>query len=94
MIGKYVITIAYSALIAGGVFVGVRQIYQGFRKPAELLNPLFGNKIAIRLFTVHIVVVSCDLFVIGPLAVAHKSPCTTGAAGACWSRRRCRSPRT
>ena len=74
MIGKYVITIVYSALIAGGVFVGARQIYQGFRKPAELLNPLFGNKIAIRLFTVHIVVVSCDLFVIGPLAVAHKSP--------------------
>ena len=73
MIGKYVITIVYSAH-PGGVFVGVRQIYQGFRKPAELLNPLFGNKIAIRLFTVHIVVVSCDLFVIGPLAVAHKSP--------------------
>ena len=52
MIGKYVITIVYSALIAGGVYVGVHQIYQGFRKPAELLNPLFGNKIAIRLFTV------------------------------------------
>ena len=51
MIGKYVITIVYSALLAGGVFVGVRQIYQGFRRPAELLNPLFGNKIAIRLFT-------------------------------------------
>jgi len=74
VIGKYVITIVYSALIAGGVYVGVHQIYQGFRKPAELLNPLFGNKIAIRLFTVHIVVVSCDLFVIGPLALAHKSP--------------------
>jgi hypothetical protein len=74
MIAKYVITIVYSALIAGGVFVGARQIYQGFRRPGELLNPLFGNKIAIRLFTVHIVVVSCDLFVIGPLAVAHKSP--------------------
>jgi hypothetical protein len=73
MIGKYVITIVYSALLAGGVFVGARQIYQGFRKPAELLNPLFGNKIAIRLFTVHIIVVSLDLFVIGPLAIAHKS---------------------
>ena len=71
MIGKYVITIVYSALLAAGVFVGVRQIYQGFRRPGELLNPLFGNKIAIRLFTVHIVVVSCDLFVIGPLALAH-----------------------
>jgi hypothetical protein len=73
MIGKYVITVLYSMLLAGGVFVGVRQVYQGFRKPSELLNPLFGNKIAIRLFTVHLVVVSCDLFVIGPLAVAHKS---------------------
>ncbi len=52
MIAKYVITIAYSMLLAGGVFVGVRQVYQGFRRPAELLNPLFGNKIAIRLFTV------------------------------------------
>ncbi len=74
MIVKYVVTVAYSVLLAGGVFVGARQIYQGFRKPTELLNPLFGNKIAIRLFTVHIIVVSCDLFVIGPLAIAHKSP--------------------
>jgi len=73
MIAKYIITIVYSALLAGGLFVGVRQIYQGFRQPAELLNPLFGNKIAIRLFTIHIIVVSCDLFVIGPLAIAHKS---------------------
>src|SRR5580693_5292873 len=74
MIGKYLITIVYSALLAGGLFVGVRQIYQGFFRPNELLNPLFGNKVAIRMFTVHIVVVSCDLFVIGPLAIAHKSP--------------------
>jgi hypothetical protein len=73
MIAKYVITIVYSALLAGGVFVGFRQIYQGYSKPAELLNPLFGNKVAIRMFTVHIIVVSCDLFVIGPLAIAHKS---------------------
>ena len=72
MIGKYVITIVYSALLAGGFFVGVRQIYQGWFKPAELLNPLFGNKIAIRMFTVHIIVVTCDLFAIGPLALAHK----------------------
>jgi hypothetical protein len=70
---KYVITIAYSALLAGGFYVGTWQIYQGFRKPRELLNPLFGNPIAIRLFTVHIVVVTCDLFIIGPLALAHKS---------------------
>jgi hypothetical protein len=73
MIWKYIITIVYSALLAGGFFVGVRQIYQGWFKPAELLNPLFGNKIAIRMFTVHIIVVTCDLFVIGPLALAHKS---------------------
>src|SRR5947209_3334586 len=73
MVGKYVITIIYSALLAGGAFVGIRQIFQGFRQPKELLNPLFGNRIAIRLFTVHIVVVSADLFVIGPLAIAHKS---------------------
>jgi hypothetical protein len=73
MIAKYVITIVYSALLTGGLFVGVRQIYQGYRKPAELLNPLFGNKVAIRMFTIHIIVVSCDLFVIGPLAIAHKS---------------------
>ena len=73
MIAKYVITIVYSALLAGGFFVGARQIYQGYRKPAELLNPLFSNKVAIRMFTVHIIVVSCDLFVIGPLAIANKS---------------------
>jgi hypothetical protein len=73
MIAKYVITIAYSALLAGGLFVGARQIYQGYRKPAELLNPLFGNKVAIRMFTIHIIVVSSDLFVISPLAIAHKS---------------------
>jgi hypothetical protein len=73
MILKYVATIVYSMLLAGGVFVGARQIYQVFRRPGELLNPLFGNPIAIRLFTVHIIVVPSDLFVIGPLALAHKS---------------------
>src|SRR5260370_2473811 len=61
-------------LLSAGVFLGVGQLYPAFARPAELLNPLFGNKIAIRLFTVHIIVVSCDLFVIGPLAIAHKSP--------------------
>lgn len=70
---RYVVTIVYSALLAGGLYVGVRQIYQGFRAPRELLNPLFGNPVAIRMFTVHIAVVSADLFVIGPWAVAHKS---------------------
>lgn len=52
---------------------GVRQIWQGFKRPQQLLNPLFANRAALRLFTLHIVVVSADLFVIGPLAVAHKS---------------------
>lgn len=69
----YVITAIYTALLAGGLFVAVRQIYQGLRKPEELLNPLFANPVATRLFAVHIVVVSADLFVIGPWAIAHKS---------------------
>ena len=73
MVLSYAVTIVYSALLAGGVYVGAWQIYQGFRRPKELLNPLFANPIAIRLFTVHIIVVTCDLFVIGPLALAHKS---------------------
>ena len=33
MIAKYVITIAYSALLAGGVFVGVRQISRATAGP-------------------------------------------------------------
>src|SRR3954464_4434794 len=67
------ITIVYGVLLAWGLSVGVRQIYQGYRRPKELLNPLFSNPVALRLFTVHIVVVSADLFVIGPLALANKS---------------------
>lgn len=70
---KLLITIIYSALLAGGLSVGVRQIYQGYRRPKELLNPLFGNRIAIHMFTIHIIVVSADLFVIGPWALASKS---------------------
>jgi hypothetical protein len=72
--GKLLITVVYAALLAWGFSVGARQIWQGFRRPQELLNPLFANRAAIRLFTLHIIVVSADLFVIGPLAVAHKSP--------------------
>jgi predicted secreted protein len=67
------VTVAYSVLLAWGFGVGIRQIWQGLRRPEQLLNPLFANRAAIRLFTLHIVVVSADLFVIGPLAVAHKS---------------------
>ena len=70
---KLVVTIVYSILLAGGFTVGARQIWQGFKAPKELVNPLFGNRWAIRMFTLHIVVVSADLFVIGPLALADKS---------------------
>ena len=42
-----VITIVYTALLFWGAWVGVRQVYQGFRRPQELLNPLFGNRAAI-----------------------------------------------
>jgi hypothetical protein len=67
------ITIVYTLLLAWGFWVGVHQIWQGFRRPAELLNPLFRNRTAIWIFTVHIVVVSADLFVVGPLALHYKS---------------------
>jgi hypothetical protein len=71
--GSLLITVIYAGLLAWGFSVGVRQIYQGLRRPQELLNPLFGNRHAMRLFVLHIIVVSADLFVIGPLAIAHKS---------------------
>ena len=67
------ITIVYSALLAWGFFVGLRQIYQGFRAPGELLNPLFANRRAIQMFALHIFIVSAVLFVVSPLALAHKS---------------------
>ena len=73
-VGSVLITAAYTALLAWGFGVGARQIWQGYRQPERLLNPLFANRWAIRLFTLHIVVVSTDLFVVGPLAVANKSP--------------------
>jgi hypothetical protein len=69
-----VITIVYTILLFWGVWVGVRQVYQGFRRPKELLNPLFGNRAAIVIFTFHLFVVSLDLFVCGPLALHYKSP--------------------
>jgi hypothetical protein len=68
-----IITIIYSILIFWGFWVGLRMIYQGFRRPQELLNPLFGNRAAITIFTYHIIVVSLDLFVCGPLALHYKS---------------------
>lgn len=71
---KYAITVVYTGLLAWGFAVGVRQIHQGFRRPAQLLNPLFAHRIAIGLFTVHIAVATADLFLIGPWAIANKSP--------------------
>jgi hypothetical protein len=68
-----VITIAYSILLLWGAWVGVRQVYQGFRRPDELLNPLFGNRQAITIFTFHLFIVSLDLVVCGPLALHYKS---------------------
>ena len=67
------ITIVYSVLILWGVWVGVRQVHQGFNHPEALLNPLFGNRQAIKIFTFHLIVVSSDLFVIGPMALHYKS---------------------
>ena len=72
--GSLLITVAYAGLLAWGFYVGVRQIWQALRRPQDLLNPLFSNRAAIHLYILHITVVSADLFVIGPLAIAHKSP--------------------
>jgi hypothetical protein len=68
------ITIVYTILLAWGFGVGIRQVWQGFRRPDELLNPLFRNRQATWIFTFHLVVVSADLFVCGPLSVQYKSP--------------------
>ena len=68
------VTGVYAALVLWGFGVAVQQIFRGYRQPEKLLNPLFANRRAMMLFTIHIVVVSADLFLIGPWAVAHKSP--------------------
>ena len=68
-----VITILYSTLLLWGMWVGVRQVYQGFFRPQELLNPLFGNRQAITIFTFHLAVVSLDLLVCGPVSLHYKS---------------------
>jgi len=67
------ITFAYSILLLWGMWVGVRQVYQGFFRPQDLLNPLFGNRKAIEIFAFHLIVVSLDLFVCGPISLHHKS---------------------
>lgn len=69
----WVISAIYLVLLGWGAWVGIRQIIQAHRHQDRLLNPLFKNRLAINLFTLHIVVVSLDLFVIGPWAVANKS---------------------
>lgn len=71
--GSLLVTVVYTGLLGWGFYVAARQIHQGLRAPKDLLNPLFGNRWAIRLFILHIIVVSADLFVIGPLAIANKS---------------------
>lgn len=71
--GTIVVTIVYCALILWGAWVGVRQVYQGFFRPGQLLNPLFGNRQAITIFTFHLVIVSLDLFVCGPVSLHYKS---------------------
>jgi len=68
-----VITALYSILLLWGMWVGVRQVYQGFFRPQDLLNPLFGNRQAIKIFTFHLAVVSTDLFVCGPISLHYKS---------------------
>jgi hypothetical protein len=68
-----VITALYTILLLWGMWVGIRQVYQGFCRPQELLNPLFGNRQAIKIFTFHLVVVSLDLLVCGPVSLHYKS---------------------
>lgn len=68
-----IITTIYTILLLWGVWVGLRMVYQGFYRPQELLNPLFGNRTAIIIFTYHLIIVSFDLFVCGPLALYFKS---------------------
>lgn len=68
------VTIVYTALLAWGLWVGLAQVWQGLRRPDALLNPLFRNKWAQRLFAFHLVVVTADLLVCGPLALYYKSP--------------------
>ena len=67
------ITIVYTILLLWGMWVGMRQVYQGFCRPQELLNPLFGNRQAIKIFTFHLIVVSLDLLVCGPVSLHYKS---------------------
>ena len=71
--GSMIVTILYTTLLLWGMFVGVRQVYQGFFRPQDLLNPLFGNRLAIKIFTFHLAVVSADLFICGPIALHYKS---------------------
>jgi hypothetical protein len=68
------ITLVYTGLLAWGLGVGLCQVWQGFRRPDRLLNPLFRNRNATWLFVLHLVVVSADLFLCGPLSVHYKSP--------------------
>lgn len=68
-----IVTLLYTALLAWGIGVGLAQVWQGFVRPESLLNPLFRNRWAMWLFVLHLVVVTADLLVCGPLALAYKS---------------------
>ena len=68
-----IITIIYTILLLWGVWVGARQVYEGYRRPHKLLNPIFGNKAANTVFTYHLIIVTLVLFVCGPLALHYKS---------------------
>lgn len=53
--GSLLVTVLYAGLLAWGFGVGVRQVWQASRRPQELLNPLFANRAALRLFVLHLV---------------------------------------
>lgn len=67
------VTVIYTVLLLWGMWVGIRQVNQGFKKPQELLNPLFGNRQAITIFTFHLFIVSLDLLICGPIALHYRS---------------------
>lgn len=73
-IDSLICTSIFSALLLWGVGVGIKQIWTGYYRPDTLFNPLFRNRHAMRIFVFHMVIVSLDLFVCGPLSLHFKSP--------------------
>ncbi|MBS1872867.1 MAG: hypothetical protein JSU00_06610 [Acidobacteria bacterium] len=70
---SWAITAVYTFLVGWGFWVGLRQVWQGLHAPDTLLNPLFRNKHAQRIFAFHLAIVSTDLFICGPISLAHKA---------------------